>query len=311
MGPLDLGYDPNGESGAVFGTYVVQNLNAAVAPELTPQLSADGQTVAFLSTQPTLVQEHTYNFGGGSALTGNLFVVNMAPGLTRDQALTPLTAWASNTFTDIETTGGIQSFSLSASGTRVAFLTDRTKFLLASPAMVSAPLSYPADAVYDVDLTADTLALASVGYDGNAPNSDVTNVSLDASGQRLAYTSGASNLVYGIGGYQDEVFYQDEYTVPAVAGQSTVSALPTTVSAAAAALTPTWRIGATTAADKHGHVTVSTALPAAGRLALSASALVPVKVKVRAKVKGRRRRQQELRPVGEERHPSPARRQRE
>src|SRR5205085_1173304 len=85
---------------------------------ITPSLSADGRTVAFLGGTPT-GPTHAANAGY------DLFVADMRPGLARRAALRRLT----------QDLGGapLTDLALSADGRRIAFATVRTTFALSPP----------------------------------------------------------------------------------------------------------------------------------------------------------------------------------
>ena len=173
--------------------------------DVTPQLSRDGMEVAILSTQPSY--EHLPNLAGQKSLkkppTANAFVVNMTPGLTREQAITRLTEWASPDFSNAELDAGIGQIAISGDGTRVAFTTERVTFPLAPPVLVTPPANQAETTqLYEANLQAGTLALVSEGYNGEPANFEekrggVSEASLSGDGKVLALASGSSNLAYG------------------------------------------------------------------------------------------------------------------
>ena len=138
---------------------------------VTPQLNADGLTVALLSTQPTYGEDPVYPNGEAPPPTANAFVVSMTPGLSRSQAITRLTAWASLNLKDVALAGPIEEIAISPDGTQVAFITARVAFPLAPPALITPPLSQAVSGqVYVADLPAGTLEYISQGYEGEPAN---------------------------------------------------------------------------------------------------------------------------------------------
>ena len=102
----------------------------------TPSLSADGNTVAVLSTQPLVSQ---LGADGNipckpclpNLFSTNAYVVDMSPGLSRSQAVKPLSEWASYDFeSDFANAGTITGLRISPEGDEVAFATQRTNFPL-------------------------------------------------------------------------------------------------------------------------------------------------------------------------------------
>jgi hypothetical protein len=289
-GGLDLDWDTqeldeyNGAAPA-YGSYTADAKNTAgfeaggFEPSLdavTPQLSANGETVALLSTQPDYGEDP--NFGLLSALLeppANAFVVNMAPGLTRAQAITRLTAWGSLDFSAKydSLVGPIASIALSPDGSHVAFTTVRTIFPLAPPALITPPVARAiVTQLYDVNLAAGTLALVSEGYNDEPATEGVEGAALSEGGRRIALASGAENLTYGVVNGGSDVFSTEELSSPLQVGVQSVTGTPP-----AASLTPQWRLSATaTSAPGGGALLLDVAVPGRGVLYASARAAVPV-----------------------------------
>ncbi|HSZ70345.1 MAG TPA: hypothetical protein VK756_08275 [Solirubrobacteraceae bacterium] len=181
-----------------------------------PRLSADGYTVAFVSRAP-LVALGT-NFGRGkSGQSTDLYTVDMHPGLTREQALTPVTELAGGEAAGLEDTASIADFDISAAGTQVAFTTRRTQFPLGFPAYISAPAAEAGmNEVFDADLSDGTLTRVTQGYEGGPgehphltkpagedpyleADDGGLSPSFSANGDLLAFSSTAANLVWGDG----------------------------------------------------------------------------------------------------------------
>jgi hypothetical protein len=234
---------------------------------VTPQLSADGMTVALLSTQPNYGQDPEFGqFDRTKPPPANAFVVNMTPGLTRAQAITRLTEWSSLNFSDSALAGNVDSVALSPDGTRLAFTTARIAFSLAPPALVSPPLSAAAASqLYEVNLQAGTLQLVTKGYEGQPANDSVVAAALSEDGQRLALASAASNLVYGVVNEGSDVYATEEIDSPLVHGEQSFSALPP----GPAAEIP-WQISASTAGSPDGSLLVYVSAPGAGTASASA-----------------------------------------
>lgn len=289
-GGLDMEWDTQGISGneytgtaPVYGSYTSQagsgngfgagaTLRAPLA-SATPQLSADGTKVALLSTQPDWGEDPDFGqLNATVAPPANAFVVNMAPGLTRAQAITRLTDWASLDFTNRELAAPVTSIALSGDGTRVALSTERIAFPLAPPALITPTLSQAAVAqLYEVNLAGGTLAMVSFGYDGQPANGEVFAAALDGDGRTLALASGATNLVYGVVNQGSAIYTAEEVHSPAAAGVQNIGPPP----AVAAAAIP-WNLSVTAAPSPDGTVVLYAAVPGAGRLSANAVGAVGV-----------------------------------
>jgi hypothetical protein len=291
-GGLDLGWEEQRENsgeeplGPQYGSDIDGwHRSFSFEGALTPQLSANGEQVAILSTQPDY--GHPPDFGNNQTdkektPDTNAFVVSMAPGLTREQAITRLTDWGSPDFSNTALDGSIGEVAISGDGTRVAFATERNVFALAPPALITAPVSQlEPPQLYEVDLQAGTLALVSEGYNGEPANREegkggVSAASLSGDGTALTLASGSSNLAYGTVNEGSAVFVTTEQESPAEPGSQSVSPLPPGPAAETA-----WSISATAGAS-HGALVIDVSVPGAGRLGVSASAPVPVRVPLRA-----------------------------
>ncbi len=304
QGGLDLTWDEQYEIGnwverAQRGYAVGPREGSFVEPALkgfgselqaiTPQLSADGMKVAILSTQPDY--GHIPGFGPFQtelpAPTANAFVVNMAPGLTREQAITRLTEWASTEFSSGALDGTIAGIAMSADGTRVLFVTQRNVFPLAPPALITERVSQAGiPQLYEANLQAGTLALVSQGYNGEPADAEgkvggIKTATLSADGKVLALASGSSNLAPGTVNEGSAVFVAGEQVSPEAIGEQSVTPLPQGPTG-----DPAWSISATASRSRDGALLIDVAVPGAGRLAASASAPVPTKV-VMSRPRGR------------------------
>jgi hypothetical protein len=287
-GGLDLGWDTqelNEYTGLApaFGSYIAAATNSegfsgggfgGPLEAVTPQLSENGGKVAILSTQPDYGDDPDFGLLSQTQVpTANAFVVNMAPGLTRAQAITRLTAWASLNFKNNALAGSVTSIALSPDGSRVAFTTARTTFPLSPPALVTPPLSQVSQGqLYEANLQAGTLALVSFGFDGQPARSNVYAAALSDDGQRIALSSGAENLAYGAVNTGSDVFVTEEIDPPLLAGQQSLTEPPS-----GPALAPQWRLSATVSpAPGGGALLLDVSVPGAGALYASAEAAVPV-----------------------------------
>jgi hypothetical protein len=272
-------------AGPAYGSYISDAESGFTSVyDVTPQLSADGMQVAILSTQPDY--GHLPNIAGQKNLkkppTANAFVVDMTPGLTREQAITRLTEWASPDFSNPELDGGIGQIALSADGTRVAFTTERVAFPLAPPVLVTPPVNQAeTPQLYEANLQAGTLALVSQGYNGEPANHEgggIKEAALSGDGKVLALASGSSNLAFGAVNEGSDVFVTDEIDSPAVAGVQSVTPLPPGPAGEA-----DWSISAT-ARGSDGVLLIDVSVPGAGRLTASANASVPSTVAVSSRL---------------------------
>jgi hypothetical protein len=267
-----------------------------------PQLSADGSTVAFLAGAPPI--GGTF---GGDVLNNNsdLYVVDMANGLTRTEALRPLTELASGNAQEPATTAPIVDLAISPDGGQVAYTTQRTVFPLGSPAYVSAPAATPGMVeLFDVDLTDDTLTRVTRGFAGGGseaphgtevPGQDpytssdgALSPSFSDDGNTLAFSSTAANLVYGDGNTPQQsgnpVFDgSDTFVVSRVVFGATPA--PQYVSSAPPSppLTPAWRLGVSAFSRANGTVLFEIEAPGAGALRIGARSAVRVEIKARSR----------------------------
>lgn len=283
------------------GPFVVEGIGEAngiysgSGLESIPQLSNDGYTVAFLSDAELISSGANYGKTGGSYT--DLYVANMHEGLTRKEALRPITELASGE-DEVAAIGPILDLAVSPEGSEVAFTTQRTEFPLGSPVYVSQPASDPGLAeLFDVDLTDDTLTRVTAGYEGgpsehphlaNGDEDEYGNAtdgalspSFSGNGDILAFSSTASNLVFGDGntpasgvrnsGDDDgsDVFFVSRKQFEAEPVGTYISAAP-----ANPPLIPEWRLGVTARSLANGSVRLYIELPGAGDLAAAARSAV-------------------------------------
>ncbi|HST55761.1 MAG TPA: hypothetical protein VLJ42_07685 [Solirubrobacteraceae bacterium] len=277
-GPLDLAWNPVatgqqvGSTLSLFGSIIGVGGSSSVPftdllDAWTPQLSADGERVAVLSSAPSYGAEPDFGLGGIQAAGNtNLFVVSMQPGLSRAQALTRVTDWASIDFRNAALAGGIDDLAIAPDGSRVAFVTQRVAFPLAPPALITPPPSRSGAQLYEADLRAGTLALVSSGYDGQPADGSIQSPSFSGDGNALAFASSADNLVYGAVNEGSNTFVIRQLPTVSVPGEQSVAAQPPN-----AAVLPEWRISATVHPGPAGSLLLDASVPGAGVLNVKAS----------------------------------------
>jgi hypothetical protein len=265
--------------------------------DAVPQLSADGTTVAFLATAELLGRGGNFGVAPGEA-PSDLYVVDMRDGLTRDQALRPLTEFAGGKPEDLAENAPIVDLGVSPDGTEVAFTTMRTAFPLGSPAYVSAPAAVPGMLeLFDVDLANDTLTRVTQGYAGGPseqphpavePGRDPYSIEAGAltpsfadDGDALAFSSTASNLVYGDGNTppnETSTTFDGSDTFVVSRTRFGATATPQEVSAApGSSLTLVWGLGVTARSRPDGSVLLYVQVPGAGTLRAGARGAVPIR----------------------------------
>jgi WD40-like Beta Propeller Repeat len=285
--------------------------------DFVPRLSADGYTVAFVaSAVPTALGiGFTDN---PAAEPADLYVADMHPGLTRDQALTAVTQIAGTGVADGDP---ISDFDISPDGRQVAFTTRRSRFPLGSPAYVSVPAAEPAESeLFDADLADATLTRVTHGYEGGPSFQPHTGTKLTcpedpycgevaegaqspsfSDGTLIAFSSTASNLVFGDGNTPpagpfdgSDAFVVERESFSTLPTPEYISPAPT-----GPGPQPAWQLQATSRSRRDGSVVVYVTAPGAGSLHASARANVTVTLRSRASRRrraahaGRRRRARE------------------
>jgi hypothetical protein len=270
---------------------------AATVGDAVPQLSADGYTVAFLASAQLVALG--LDFGrSAEGEADDLYVADMHPGLTRTQALRPLTEMASGRESQPGPDAPIVDLAVSPDGTQVAFSTARTAFPLDSPAYVSQPAATAEMAeLFDADLADNTLTRVTQSVDGGPSERPHPSVrasegdpykrtdgalspSFSTAGDTLVFSSTAANLVYDDGtipGREAESGSADGSSVYVVARrvfapsetETYVSGIPESP-----LVTPDWRLGVTARSLANGRVELYVEAPGAGTL--SATAQSPV-----------------------------------
>ncbi len=272
-----------------------------------PRLSADGYEVAFLA-DAALVSIGEYN---GKGENSDLYVADMHPGLTRRQALTPLTEIASGNEALVATNAPITDTAISADGQQIAFTTQRTIFPLGVPAYVTQPAAAPGlGELFDVDLADETLTRVTHGFQGGPAEHPLSvsevgqqdpyytlhgyedgslSPSFSGDGNLLSFSSTASNLVYGdtntptleTGNGPDDG--GDAFLVPREVfapepAETYLSPRPPNP-----ALQGPWMLGVTSSTLSGGRVRLYLELPGAGSVRANASATVRVRTKTKAR----------------------------
>lgn len=227
-----------------------------------PRLSRDGETVAVI---------------GDPEEVNDLFVVDMAPGLSRRQAVRRLTRFTNplpgSTGEDgfgqeyLAFSGPIKDCAISPDGNRIAFVSGRKLFPLAPPTLVTPPsLSGQFAEVYQVDLTGETIEQVTPGQPGAVSSGEAADPSYDGDGRLLAFSSGASNLVAGDTNERSDAFVV-ESPLPAAVDESAISHRPP-----ALVVKPLWRMTVDAASLPNGRVRVSVGVPGAGTVRVHATA---------------------------------------
>ncbi len=295
------GLEAHSLSSPCQGPFAVEPLDgvwAGTVGDSIPQLSADGYTVAFLATAQLV--SLGVDFGrSAEGEADDLYVANMHEGLSRSEALRPLTALASGKEAKIGPDGAILDVGVSPEGSQIAFTTQRTEFPLDSLTYVSAPAAVPGMAeLFDVDLADNTLTRVTHGYEGGPsehPHTEVTagkenqyeirtdgatSPSFSGNGDILAFSSTASNLVYGDGNTPGQVpnggsadgsdafFVAREVFSPEPA-ETYISSAP-----ASPLRAPAWRLGVTAFSLANGSVRLYVEVPGAGSLSAAAEGAV-------------------------------------
>ena len=161
-----------------------------------PQLSSDGRTVALI---------------GNPTEGANVFLVDMAAGLSRAQAVRPLTREivtdrsnpkvTINVAPYIPLNGHIFDLAISGDGERVAFVTARQRFTLSPPNLIgSAPVSVGLAELYVVDRESETLERVTHGLGGpGEPSLNAAALSVPE-GANVSQGDGAGSPSFGAGG---------------------------------------------------------------------------------------------------------------
>ena len=182
-----------------------------------PQLSADGDTVALI---------------GSPTEAANLFLVEMAPGLSRVRAVRRLTTQvpvrpgAEGELVDEEKyvplNGHIYDAAISPDGRHVAFATARQRFPIAPPNLATPPpIQLGLVELYDLDLDNEAIRRVTHGQSAESEpslaeglaaqgGSGASSPSFGAGARLLGFSSTASNLVAGDGNEASDAFVVED-----------------------------------------------------------------------------------------------------
>jgi hypothetical protein len=267
--------------------------NSGAIGNFLPRLSADGYTVAFISTALPVALGENFSPERREGEPADVYLANMHPGLTRDQALTPLTELAGASARS--ETEPVREFDISPAGDQVAFTTRRTAFPLASPAFVSAPAPEPGlNELFDADVGNGTLTRVTQGYAGGPselphkqkqpgeedayeaqPGAGAESPSFSAAGTLIAFSSTASNLAFGDGntppaGSRDgsDAFLVAREVQQVLPVEQYVSPAPTI------STEPAWTLGVSAVSAADGTIRLYVQVPGPGALRAQARGVV-------------------------------------
>jgi hypothetical protein len=292
LGPEPNPLDPCQGPFAPYNREDVNYVLAASAPlNYVPQLSENGETVAFLASAPVV--------GSGAQLFGNetssdVYVSEMSGSLTRVQALRRLTETGTDA-ANAQQAASIVDLAISPDADQVAFTTRRTDFPLGSPTYVSTTAPQAGiEELFDADLASDTLTRVTHGFTGETIPSErsasdeegdgAASPSFSKSGNVLSFSSSADNLVYGDGNDASDAFLVDRVVFTGSTPQQYVSGVP-----APPAVMPAWRLYAVAEPKASGTVVLYATVPGPGHLSVGATATVPVTFTVTRAARARAR----------------------
>jgi hypothetical protein len=249
--------------GPCYGPLGRVELGISANNNLLPAISADGRTVAFLTNSGPRP-----NVGSGIGL--DLFVTSMAPGATRKAATVELTREGSSGTAE---TAPIETVAMSGDGRYLAITTARTKFTLPTLAQLGVQRTVAdTQELYVVDLQRRTVERASRSFAGGDIDSPViSEATLSAHGERIAFSSFAGNLFFGDANRQPDAFVVARQPDPAA------GAPPPAPGAGGAAGTIEFdrqgpQIGVRVKPRARGALAVAVSVPAAGGVSARAKA---------------------------------------
>ncbi len=184
--------------GPCFGPLTDQESLRAGITNQVPSLSADGDTVAFLTGAGPRPLSAT-----GPGL--DLFVTDMSPGVSRKSGTVELTR---DTPGDPTTSPPINGIAMSPDGRYVALVSARTKFTLPALQFQGSPRTVPGTReLYVADLQQKTIERVTHSTSGGDIDGDVLNgVTISGNGDRVAFASFAGNLFYGDANGRSDAF---------------------------------------------------------------------------------------------------------
>jgi hypothetical protein len=258
-----------------------------------PHLDANGNVVALVGNP-----EEQYD----------LFVVDMAEGLDRVQAVNRITRWTNpvpqeqasveevvrgtTTSKYLPFTGAVTGCAISADGTRVAFTTTRQHFGVA-PFTLATEIPTAVSLIselYEVNLENDRIERAtpppgqSVSESGpHSESPGASAPSIGGEGDRMvAFSSGAANLVAGDSNESTDAFVVESLPSSPI-GSTTISPRPPQT-----VLSIPWRITANAYSRPDGSVRVVARVPGQGTLRAEARSQVGPRLKTDQVASGRR-----------------------
>ncbi len=263
-------------TGPCYGPLTYPEASLTGLSGVTPSLSANGYTVAFLagsSLRPNTLKADALD----------LFLTSMAPGVTRKAGTSELTLAVNGAQGD--GSASITSLALSADATHIAFVSQRNAFVLAEPVPVG---SFSKEAkqseLYVINLSTDTLERTITGLEGAELNGSVlANPTISADGSSVAFVSAASNLISG-----DANGVSDAFAASLQAPVGTAPS-PTGVNSEESGFSlstdPAPELGLQVKRGKDGGLILLVETPAAGKLTAQALGTVTTKVGGKAKKK--------------------------
>ena len=270
--------------------------------DTAPRLTGNGEEVVFGANARLISEGNDFN----RAEEGNptdLFLADMRPGITRTQALTPLTEAGSSEAESAE----ITDYEISPDGQQVAFSTVRTLFMLGQPTLISSALpEVGIGELYDADLAGETITRVTHGYEDEAEASQqphrpapsqggdpykqlgipnelgALTPDFSGNGDQLVFTSTAANLVYGDGNSPPEPVSccraadgSDVFEV--TRHQFVDEPTPQQISPASEPLLePAWNLGVTALSRPNGSVLLYVQAPEVGAIRAGAQGAVVV-----------------------------------
>jgi hypothetical protein len=269
-----------------------------------PRLSADGYTVALLANAQLVALGEDF---GTSEPNSDIYLVDMHPGLSRTQALRPLTELAGADQAQLAENGPVEDLGISPDASHVGFTTKRTEFPLGSPAFVSTPAAQAGMLeLFEADLSDDTLTRVTQGFEGGAsehphearqtgqdpyqrPGDGALSPSFSDDGSVVAFSSTASNLAFGDGNTpslgSDRFDGSDAFVVSRVIFNPLPTPQSISPAPAGPAIAPAWQLGVTARARSDGSVSLYATVPGAGRLRVGAQGSVRVRTKRHGRVR--------------------------
>lgn len=241
-------------TGPCFGPLAGRESITDITGQL-PALSADGNTVAFLTgAGPRAVL--------ATGLGLDLYVTRMDGGLSRKQATTELTRDTASG--DAALGAPLTSVAISSDGCCIAVTTSRTQYSLPVLQLAGQPRAVPGPHdLYLIDLEQHTIERATHSTTGEDADGEVLDgLSLSADASRIAFSSFAGNLFFGDANQRADAFVVTREPEPAPdgtagAGGGGESSIETFGRR---------RISARLRTMRNGIAVLSVSVPAAGRI---------------------------------------------